>query len=266
MKKRIASAIVLLLIFIPLLFRGGILFALFMSILSVLSLYELLNIRKKTRPFPISLECLAYLLTAFFTMNGFDEGTLLYSLDYRLISLLILVNLIPLVFINDKNKYNLTDALFLIGSSLLVGLTFNLLVLMREYNIDYVIYIFIITTFTDTFAYLTGKYIGKNKLAPNISPNKTIEGAIGGSITASFVGSLYFISVFKSATPLWLSIVITISLTILAQIGDIVFSFIKREFNTKDFSNIIPGHGGILDRLDSMIFVTLGFLIILSII
>lgn len=265
MKKRIISAFVILLIFIPLLFRGGILFAGALAILSVISLYELLNIRKRVRPFPINVEMFAYLLTAFFTMNGFSDGTVLYSLDYRLMAILILVNLLPLVFINDKNKYNLTDALFLIGATLLIGLTFNLLVLLRNYNIDYIIYIFLITILTDTFAYLTGKYIGKKKLVPSISPNKTVEGSIGGSLVGTFVASLYFISVFKTNLPVGISILITFFLTVLAQIGDIVFSFIKREFNTKDFSNIIPGHGGILDRLDSAIFVTLGFLVLLSI-
>ena len=168
MKKRAISAVILLLIFVPLLFKGGIFFAGLMAVLSAVCLYELLNIRKKTRPFPFNVEIFSYILTMFFAMNGYNDGGVLYSLDYRLISFLILVNLIPLVFINDKDKYNLTDALFLIGATLLSGLTFNVLVLLREYNIDYVIYIFLITTLTDTFAYITGKYIGTKKIMPKI--------------------------------------------------------------------------------------------------
>ena len=265
MKKRALSAVILLLIFIPLLFKGGIFFAGLMSVLSAVCLYELLNIRKKTRPFPVNVEIFSYILAMFFTMNGYNDGGVLYSLDYRLISFLILVNLIPLVLINDKDKYNLTDALFLIGSTLLSGLTFNVLVLLREYNIDYVIYIFLITTFADTFAYISGKYIGTKKIVPKISPNKTLEGCIGGSIVATFTASLYFISVFDANIPTLMVVLITFILTILAQIGDIVFSFIKREYKVKDFSNIIPGHGGLLDRLDSIFFVTLGFIIVLSI-
>lgn len=265
MRKRAISAVILLLIFIPLLLKGGLLFTLLMTVVSVFCLYELLNIRKKTRKLPISIELMSYIVVGFFTMNGYNSNHL-YTLDYRLISILLLINLIPLVFINDKNKYNLTDALFLIGASLFIGLTFNLLVLMREYNIDYVIYIFIITTLTDTFAYITGKYIGKKKLVPKISPNKTVEGSIGGSLAATFAGSLYFISVFNTNLSFVMALLITLVLSILAQLGDLVFSFIKREYMVKDFSKIIPGHGGLLDRFDSIFFVTLGFLIALSII
>lgn len=265
MKVRIISAIVLLAIFIPLLILGGLPFAILMALLSVLSLHELLKLRRKTKVIPFSIELYSYILTAFFTLNNYNNGDVFYTLDYRLMAILILVNLIPLVFVNDKEKYNLTDALFLIGSTLFIGLTFNLLVLIRDYNIHYIIYLFLITSITDTFALITGRYIGKNKLCPKISPKKTIEGLVGGTFMGTFVATMYYISVIDTSLSIGIIVGLTMILSLLGQLGDLVFSFIKREFNQKDFSNLIPGHGGILDRLDSIIFVTLGFILFISI-
>lgn len=265
MKKRIISAFVLLVIFIPLLITGGLPFAVLMSILSVLSLYELLKTRRKIRTIPFAIELYSYILVAFFTLNNFNQSDIFYMIDYRLMAFLIIINLIPLVLVNNKDKYNLTDALFLIGSTLFIGLTFNLLVLIRGYDIKYIIYLFLITTMTDTFAFVTGKYIGKNKLCPKISPNKTWEGLIGGTLMGTFVATMYYISVFNNPFGVCVVIFLTMLLSLLGQLGDLAFSFIKREFGKKDFSNIIPGHGGILDRLDSVIFVTLGFLLLISI-
>lgn len=265
MKKKIISSIILLVIFIPLLITGGLPFAILMSILSVLASYELLKTRRKFRTIPFAIELYSYILVAFFTLNNFNQSNIFYMIDYRLMAFLIIVNLIPLVLVNNKDKYNLTDALFLIGSTLFIGLTFNLLVLIRGYDIKYIIYLFLITTMTDTFAFITGKYIGKNKLCPKISPNKTWEGFIGGTLMGTFVATMYYISVFNNPYGTLVVIFLTMLLSLLGQLGDLVFSFIKREFGKKDFSNIIPGHGGILDRLDSIIFVTLGFLLLISI-
>lgn len=265
MKKKIISAAILLAIFIPLLIMGGLPFAILMSLLSVLSLYELLKTRRKMRTIPFAIELYSYILVAFFTLNNFNQTGIFYMIDYRLMAFLIIINLIPLVLVNDKEKYNLTDALFLIGFTLFIGLTFNLLVLIRGYNIKYIIYLFLITTMTDTFAFITGKYIGKNKLCPKISPNKTWEGLVGGTLMGTFVATMYYISVFNNPFGIGMVIFLTMLLSLLGQLGDLVFSFIKREFGKKDFSNIIPGHGGILDRLDSVIFVTLGFLLLISI-
>jgi len=264
MKVRIISAIVLLAISIPILIIGKLPFAIFMAIAAVLALHELLKTRRKMKELPFTIELYSYILAAFFTLNNYNSGNIL-TLDYRLIAFLILVNLMPLVFVNNKEKYDLNDALFLIGSTLFIGLAFNLIVLIRDYNIHYVAYLFLITIITDTFALITGKYIGKHKLAPKISPNKTIEGLIGGAIMGTFVPTMYYISVINSPLNIGIIMAITLFLSLLGQFGDLVFSFVKREFQQKDFSNLIPGHGGILDRLDSIIFVVLGFILFITI-
>ena len=271
MKQRIISAVVLLAIFIPILLIGKIPYAILMTILAWMGLYELLKARKSKKPFPFFMKILSYILVMLFMITNFQltNAVTLYDLsfylDYRIIAIFIFAYIMPIVFINDNKKYNLNDALFLIGSTLFIGLSFSLLVLLRNLSLVYIVYIFLIATMTDTFALFTGSRIGRNKLAPDISPNKTIEGSIGGSLMGTIVASVFLIeSGFVGASSLSI-VIMTFILTVIGQIGDLVFSAIKRYYNTKDFSNLIPGHGGILDRLDSIIFIVLGFLLFLSI-
>ena len=117
---------------------------------------------------------------------------------------------------------------------------------------------------TDTFAYFGGSLFGRNKLIPSISPNKTVEGSICGSLMGTIVGSIFYY--FVIGGNLIEIIIVSFILTILAQVGDLFFSSIKRYYKIKDFSNLIPGHGGVLDRLDSVLFVILGFLLYINII
>src|SRR5699024_8263873 len=114
---------------------------------------------------------------------------------------------------------------------------------------------------TDSGAYFVGKYFGKRKLWPEISPNKTIGGALGGILFALVTGSI-----FHLVSPLdysFVSIVgITVLISVVGQIGDLVASTMKRHYLVKDSGNIFPGHVGILDRLDSLLFVLLMLILI----
>jgi len=266
MKARILSAILMTLIFVPLLLLGGIPFSLFLTLLAVLGLYELIHIKENEKKIPMLVKSFSYLMVLFFCMNNFDSIEFLYDVNYKVVSFMIFSFLTPVVFIGDKEKYNLDDALFLIGSVLFLGLSFNLLIITRNFNMNYIIYLLLITTVTDTFAFFTGKFIGKNKLAPTISPKKTIEGLIGGSLMGTFVATSFYTTVINPHNPLVIVIFVTMFLTLVGQLGDLIFSSIKRYYNKKDFSNFIPGHGGILDRLDSLIFVTLAFILVLGVI
>ena len=267
MTKRVVSAIVMVLIFVPFLIMGGIPFTILMAVLGVLGLYELLKIRGDVKKkFPVVMRLLAYLMTIFLIVNNANSIDLQYDLDYRLVSLIIFIFLAPMVFINNSKKYNLNDALFLVGSILFVGLSFNLLMVTRNISISYIIYLFLITVITDTFALFTGMLVGTHKLAPEISPKKTIEGAVGGSLMGTIVASAFYATVINPATSLVIVILLTLLLTVIGQIGDLAFSSIKRYYGVKDFSNLIPGHGGILDRFDSIVFVTMAFVILFGII
>lgn len=106
----------------------------------------------------------------------------------------------------------------------------------------------------DMGAYFAGVTLGKHKLCPVISPNKTVEGAVGG-IVLSLLGTLIFVLSFGHTDKLVLTLILTIPLCIAGMMGDLFASTIKRNAGLKDYSNLIPGHGGILDRLDSMLFI-----------
>jgi len=105
---------------------------------------------------------------------------------------------------------------------------------------------------TDIFAYLTGKTLGKRKLCPAISPKKTVEGSIGGVIGSILLCGLF--SLFFMPTEFWICIIIGVAGGIFSQLGDLAASTMKRKIGIKDWGTLIPGHGGVLDRIDSILF------------
>ena len=137
--------------------------------------------------------------------------------------------------------------------------------MVRNISVNLLIYLILIAVFSDIYAFVTGKLIGKNYLLKEVSPCKTIEGMIGGILFGTFVPVVYYNTIVSSSFNLLFLILITFFLCVLGQLGDLCFSFIKRYFGKKDFSNIIPGHGGILDRFDSVIFILLGFMFFINI-
>ena len=134
---------------------------------------------------------------------------------------------------------------------------------MRDASIYKCIYIFIISFITDTYAYIGGRLIGKNHFT-DISPKKTIEGCLVGALTGTFIGTMFYTTLIGDLSLIKI-IIMSFILTIISEIGDLVFSSIKRYFDKKDYSNLIPGHGGILDRFDSVLFVSLSLALIQSI-
>lgn len=266
MKVRILSAIVLIAIFVLVFLIGKEAFALFMGLLAILGLHEFIRIRESKKTFPFMMKVFAYLAVLFFTLFNFNSTYFVYNVDYKVMSFIIFAFLLPIVFINDNKKYNINDALMLVGSTLFIGMSFNLLIIVRNFDLMYIIYLFLISTITDTFALFSGCLIGRHKLAKDISPNKTVEGFIGGVLFGVVVAATFYHQVINPQVSLVLLVLITLILSVVGQIGDLVFSSIKRYYGKKDFSNLIPEHGGVLDRLDSLIFVVLAFILFQNII
>ena len=265
MKDRIMSAIIMVLIFVPLLIIGHLPFACFMTLLSIIGLHEIIKMREKKKEFPYLLKVFAYILVSFFSLLNYQQNVFTSMLDFKVFSFIIFIFLVPMIFVQKRDQYDITDALFLIGAVLFMGLSFNLLILIRNYDMNYFIYLILITMITDSFAMITGMYIGQHPLCPKISPHKTIEGIVGGVLTGTFVATSFYNQVINPSMPLVTVIVLTLLLSIVGQVGDLVFSSMKRSYKIKDFSHLIPGHGGILDRLDSLIFVSLAFVLLVGI-
>lgn len=258
MKKRIISAIVMLAIVIPIVWYGGSIFRLGVGIVSILALKEMLDLKKSHHQLPILVELIAVISLLLIVLAEYDGYSILFGVTYRGLAILLL-SLLGLSIFYDEKKYTATDALFLIGSVLLLGVSFNAMILARMTDLYLFIYLILIFIFTDTFAMLSGMLFGRHKLIPKVSPKKTVEGSVLGSIIGTIVASLFYHFFVSDITVL--VVIVTLILSIIGQIGDLIFSKIKRENDIKDFSNLIPGHGGILDRLDSTIAIMLAFLI-----
>lgn len=266
MMTRIISAFVALIIFVPLIIIGKTPFLLCVFILSILALKEFLDVKETKKKLPDFIKFISYILITLIVFGSSLNSEFIYAIDLRIVCALFLIFLIPTVLYHDKTKYSVNDALFLIGSVFFLGMSFSIIELVRNLELNYFIYLILISIFTDTFAYITGLLIGKNKLLESVSPKKTWEGMIGGTIMGTFIASLFFETVIVSNLDVGIVILMTLFLSIIGQFGDLTFSAIKRYFGKKDFSNIMPGHGGVLDRLDSIIFIALAFMFFLIII
>lgn len=266
MKTRIISAIIMLAIAIPLFLLGGWAYSILVLVLSVLATKELIGIRETKKEFPISMKLITYILVALMVLLNTRMTSFSYSFDCRIICGFFILYLLPMVFINDHDKYNINDAMFMMGIVLFLGISMGLFILIRNIDLTYILYLFLITILTDTFAFFTGNLVGKHKLCEKISPKKTVEGLVGGTFIGTIIPALYYFVVINPNTSLLLIVGITFILSLIGQCGDLAFSSIKRYYGKKDFSNLIPGHGGILDRLDSIIFVMLAYIIFMSLI
>lgn len=264
MKKRIISAIVALIIIVPLVIVGGKPFILGVGLISVLGLKELIDLKKSHKKIPDVVTVMAYVCMLLLVYSEFDGYSIAFGLTYRGIALTVIAMLIPTLFYK-KDKYVTKDALYLIGSIIFLGFVFNALILTRMFSLWTLVYLVLITTMTDMFAMFCGMLFGKHKLIEHVSPNKTIEGSFLGTLIGTAVASIFYYFVIGKMN-IFILILVTLVLSVTGQFGDLVFSKIKRENNIKDFSNIMPGHGGILDRLDSLIFVIMAYMILFSII
>ncbi len=198
------------------------------------------------------LTCLGLLF-----VNG-ESSIMAYKISFSIFSFLILIILIYALFMTKRTLVDVCLSCFA-----MLYIPFLLSFVLNTYYFDdigtYAIWFILFgACLTDAFAYFVGVKFGRHKLCPNISPKKTIEGAIGGIVGTTIVFVIYC-SILNNycgfSIQYWEMVVFGLVCSIFAQIGDLIASAIKRYVNTKDFGSFIPGHGGVLDRLDSVLFV-----------
>lgn len=261
MLTRILSGVVLTPILVLLVFIGGLPFKIAVAIMSTIGLCEYYNaIFGKIKPVNLYgiLASTVYMLIL--------DTKFSYMIEFIWI-LLVIVPLISTVAYHKS--INITDVALTFFGVFYVTVMFSMIYLIRcfEYGLFTIWIPFICAWGCDTGAYFVGITLGKHKLTPELSPKKTIEGSIGGVVVAGILCGIlgYLISpyiasdeighIFYNKTYLILVFVIVGAIgSIFAQFGDLTASAIKRKFNIKDFGKIIPGHGGVLDRFDSIIF------------
>ncbi|CAM2937375.1 phosphatidate cytidylyltransferase [Hathewaya histolytica] len=249
--NRYLGAIVLLPLAI-FLFIGGNHLKFLVLILSLVGLYEFYGILKKKDYHTFNYLAYAFVIIYFLYLDKLTTDYFLF-----IVVLFICICLSIPVF---QLKHNFIESALTIFGFLYVPLLFSLIpkIEMKDFGQYFTWLVFICSWGSDTFAYYSGRLFGKNKLCPNVSPKKTIEGSIGGLI-GSVVGCCVYgviINKFGVHINLYHYFIIGLIGGILGQIGDLVASIIKRYLNVKDYGNIIPGHGGILDRFDSILFVS----------
>ncbi|MCM3587181.1 phosphatidate cytidylyltransferase [Mesobacillus maritimus] len=254
MKQRIVTAVVAAAIFLPIVLIGGLPFIFMVYLLASVGLYETLrmqNIRLFSIPGLISL-----LLLWIFLIPSEHIG-LLENINYSKFELALLAVLLFLTYtVITKNRFTFDNVAFSVLATLYVGIGFYYFIETRaaENGLTFVIYALFIIWATDSGAYFIGRAMGKRKLWPEISPNKTVEGAFGGIICAIIV-AIIFALFTNIGVSLWALVLATAVLSVFGQVGDLVESALKRHYHVKDSGNILPGHGGILDRFDSLLFV-----------
>jgi phosphatidate cytidylyltransferase len=297
--NRVFVALVLALFAIPSIIIGNWLIVLFALIGLLFATHEILTVRTEQN-YPLLIRIFVYLmmvgmifyvfvennLTNFgINFNQWSFATGLNRLELPTFILTVLVATLFFSSITDV-RFKVQDATYLITMAILLSLSFQALLFLRFYpefifneprsliaNSLLLLYAAMGTFFTDIGAYLIGTFFGKHKMNVRVSKNKTWEGFFGG-VGVSFLGSFTFGMVLAiMGTPLlpfltldqwyWI-LLISVTMPLIATLGDFTFSIIKREFGIKNFSNLLGEHGGILDRVDSFSMVVLVVALIIS--
>lgn len=260
MKTRIISGAVLFVLLVAIILLGEEVFCASIFILTGIGIYEFYHSVETGGYRPVRIiGYIASLYILYLGISRYGGKDSIFS-PAAIAAAVFILGLILLCYLVFKSRlYNIADiSLTVFGIVYVVGF-FSFLVMVR--NLENGVYliglVFIGAFITDTCAYFTGKAIGKRKLIPAVSPNKTVEGSLGGIAGCMILMTAFgaYINTCIPAIPLYHYLILGVLCGIISQLGDLTASAIKRYVGIKDYGNIMPGHGGVLDRFDSILFV-----------
>ncbi len=256
MKTRIISALVGLILLgaVLCLFETAVL-DIAVAALSVMAVYEMINVVGLSKNKTFTAFCAMF--AAFFSTAYYQTFSSVSGFMEFVFAMLVLIFVLA-----DHKEIKTADAAFAFMFTLIIPKAFSTILLLRSYG-EPVSYFLVLTSLAvawlnDTCAYFSGYFFGKRKLCPEISPKKTVEGAIGGVFGDVAICCLLAFAFMKITgySVNWASFVIFVPIgAVVAILGDLCASIIKRQYGIKDYGKIMPGHGGIMDRFDSWIFV-----------
>ncbi len=283
MAKRIVFGLILTAFGIAMLFlRNTPLLVFVIAAICVIATHELNNaVKLKNKPVMVLSLVASAAVPFYYEFGEYLQGFGLNLKAEYLVCLYIIALCIFMLFEYENTKFS-HIATVIIGS---LGVPFAITRLMyfrdihkafpeQDYNENHGLFLILFAMFcawmTDVMAYFVGSFLGKHKLCPNISPKKTVEGAVGGVvgcvIATVILYSVFTNLIFETKENNYLAVILmTVFLSIISMCGDLTASVIKRNFGIKDFGKLIPGHGGIMDRFDSLIFVLVAFYAIFNI-
>jgi len=248
---RIIIATVFVTLFVACTYLGGIPFLLFLMVLALISINELYNMMRVRNFLP------AYYIGNFFTVFFLIFSYYALKKNWEpahsaIFTGAAIVTMIATLFLKRGKEATIDTALTLMGI-IYVGWFYSYCIFVQALTPrgEYFLYVGATLLIVDSAAYLIGKKFGKTKLFPLVSPKKTIEGALAGFVSGIVFGLL---CAYFTNQPIFHFVIMGILMGILAQLGDLFESLIKRDAGVKNSSNILPEHGGILDRIDSYTF------------
>lgn len=267
MKQRIITgAIILIVLILVVLFSWTPVFPAVLSICSVIAVFEMARCIGLKKAYPLTIPLYALAAVYPFLMRYIADKDLLRQIHFIIIMCVPLYFFTVMTFSHGKYKIQDVSVLFMTVFYILLGFNAIMILYAHRGEAGHLLYmtVFLGAWITDVFAYFCGMLLGKggkHKLIPDVSPKKTVEGSIGG-VVFCVIAMMIFGLVCDIVNPqyninLWVFALGGLIASIVAQIGDLLMSVIKRSYGIKDYGNIFAGHGGVLDRFDSILAVAI---------